>query len=71
MFGLNLKIAAGLVAGAVAASGMSYVKGRWDGWAAKEAQIARRDAQAMDDAKAERERVLAGDRSRVEGFDRD
>jgi hypothetical protein len=31
MIGLNLKLMAGLLAAAATASGLSYIKGRWDG----------------------------------------
>jgi hypothetical protein len=31
MFGLNMKFIGGLLAASIAAAGLSYLKGRWDG----------------------------------------
>lgn len=54
---------------AVAAS--IYAKGRIDGREALRAKLDAQAAQALGLAKKEADRVIGGDRSKVEGFDRD
>ncbi len=71
IFTLKEKVLVAALVTALFGIGAAYVTGRLDGWAAKEAKIDAQTLKALGAAKAEQEKVLSGDRSKVKGFDRD